>query len=44
LSELDGGRHPEIGFDQHPLHVFQIFGVETPHQRADIRQRDLLDT
>ena len=35
--------HAEVGLDQHPLHVFEVVGVEAAHERADVGQRDALD-
>ena len=43
LGELDRGGDPEVRLDQHPLHLLQVFGAQTPHQRAHIGEREALD-
>jgi cell division protease FtsH len=43
LGELDGGRHAEVRLDEHLLHLLEVVGVEPPHERADIREREALE-
>jgi hypothetical protein len=37
LSELNGGRNAEVGFNEDPLEVLQIVRVEAADQRTHIR-------
>ena len=43
LSQGDGGRNAEVGFDQELLQLLQIIGIQAPDDGVDIGERQALE-
>ena len=44
LRQLHGGGHAEVRLDEDALHAFEVLGVEPPHERADVGEREPFDS